>query len=118
MSQPTCVGPHRRFPPPVIGLAPAPQTPVRSGFPLASRGVTTAAVCVAAGALGVRVQLGGWFVGLIAALTLAGTGTTTYICPVSVSVVVMSRTTVPFFFSVILPAYNASAGLSGLFQSL
>jgi hypothetical protein len=55
---------------------------------------------------------------LIAALTLAGTGITTYICPVSVSVVVMSRTTVPFLFSVILPAYNASAGLSGLFQSL
>jgi hypothetical protein len=40
---------------------------------------------------------------LIAALMLAGTGITTYICPVSVSVDVMSRTTVPFFFSVILP---------------
>jgi hypothetical protein len=51
-------------------------------------------------------------------LTLAGTGITTYICAVSVNVVVMSRTTAPFFFSVILPAYNASAGLSGLFQSL
>jgi hypothetical protein len=55
---------------------------------------------------------------LIAALTLAGTGTTTYICPVSVNVVVMSRVTTPFFFSIILPAYMASAGLSGLFQSL
>ena len=41
---------------------------------------------------------------LIAAFTLAGTGITTYICPVSVSIVVMSRTTAPFFFSVILPA--------------
>ena len=40
----------------------------------------------------------------IAALTLAGTGITTYIWPVSVTVVVMSRTTAPFFFSVILPA--------------
>src|SRR5437868_13505618 len=99
MSQPTCVGPHRRFPPPLIGLAAAPQTPVRSGFPLASRGVTTAADGVAARALGVRVQLGGWFVGLIAALTLAGTGITTYICAVSVRVAVMSRCTVPFFFS-------------------
>jgi hypothetical protein len=57
-------------------------------------------------------------VGLIAALTLAGTGITTYICPVSVTVVLMSRTTVPFFFSVIVPAKNASAGLSRLFQSL
>jgi hypothetical protein len=41
---------------------------------------------------------------LIAALTLSGTGITTYICPVSVTVVVMSRATAPFFFSVILPA--------------
>src|SRR5947207_15721514 len=72
-----CVGPHRRVPPPVIGLAAPPQVPVISGFPLAARGVTTAAVVVAAGALAdalaVRVQLGGGFVGLIAALTLAGT---------------------------------------------
>ncbi len=54
---------------------------------------------------------------MIAALTLAGTGITTYICPVSVNVVVISRTTVPFRRSVILPATNASAGWSGLFQS-
>src|SRR6516165_7967644 len=98
----TCVGPHRRVPLPVIRRGGAPQVPVMSGLPLASRGVTTAAVCVVA-ALDVRVQLGGWFVGLIAALTLAGTGITTYICPVSVSVVVMSRTTAPFLRSVILP---------------
>ena len=38
-------------------------------------------------------------VGLIAAMMLAGTGITTYICPVSVSVVVMSRTTAPFLRS-------------------
>src|SRR5262245_38632331 len=114
----TCVGPHRRFPPPPIGFGARPQFPVRSGFPSARRGVAAAAVCVAGAASTDNVQLGGWCVGLIAALTLAGTGTTTYICPVSVWVVVMSRTTVPFFFSVILPAYMASAGLSGLFQSL
>ena len=41
---------------------------------------------------------------MIAAITLFGTGIDTYICPVSVSFVVMLRTTVPFFFSVILPA--------------
>jgi hypothetical protein len=40
----------------------------------------------------------------MAASTLAGTGITTYICPVSVTVVVMSRTTVPFLVSVIVPA--------------
>src|SRR4051812_33936102 len=100
-----------------MGLNPPPHTPVRSGFPFASPGVIAAAASGFAGWAG-SVQFGGWWVGLIAALMLAGTGTTTYICPVSVSVVVMSRTTVPFFFSIIRPAYNASAGLSGLFQSL
>ena len=112
-----CVGPHRRLPPPVIGLYPPPQLPDRSGLPSARRGVVTAAVW-ASGAWVGRVQLGGVSVGFIAALTLAGTGTTTYICAVSVSVVVMSRTTVPFFFSIILPGIKASAGLSLLFQSL
>ena len=91
-----------------------------SGFPLASLGVTTAAAAAGAGAAAGAnpdTQLGGCSVGVIAALTLAGTGITTYICPVSVNVVVTSRTTVPFRRSVILPATNASAGWSGLFQS-
>src|SRR5687767_7511122 len=106
------------------------QLPVMSGFPLASLGVTTGVAEAGAGA-GVGfaraargtggpnavIQAGGCSVGLIAALTLAGTGITTYICPVSVHVVVMSRTTVPFRRSIILPATNASAGCSGLFQS-
>src|SRR6185436_6555973 len=113
-----CVGPHRRAPPPVIGLYAPPQTPVKSGLPSARRGVATAAADGGGGFAGVIVQFGGVSVGLIAALMLPGAGTTTYICPVSVSVVVMSRTTVPFFFSTILPAYIASAGFSGLFQSL
>src|SRR5688572_23376408 len=96
-----------------------------SGLPLASLGVTTGAVPAAgagAGAGGpVRgtggpnavTQAGGCSVGLIAPLTLAGTGITTYLCPVSVHVVVISRTAVPFRRSVILPATNASAGWSG-----
>src|SRR5688500_19369603 len=97
-----------------------------SGFPLASLGVTTSAAGGGAGAdrlaRGTRgpnavTQAGGCSVGLIAALTLAGTGITTYICPVSVHVVVISRTTVPFRRSIILPATNASAGWRGLFQS-
>ena len=38
----------------------APQTPDKSGFPLAARGVATPAACGAGGgAMGVRVQLGG-----------------------------------------------------------
>src|SRR5688572_12253554 len=104
------------------------QLPVMSGFPLASLGVTTGVAEAGAGVGFARaargtggpnavIQAGGCSVGLIAALTLAGTGITTYICPVSVHVVVMSRTTVPFRRSIILPATNASAGWSGLFQS-
>src|SRR5687767_16027932 len=98
------------------------QLPVMSGFPLASLGVTTGAAGAGAGgsvgvdrlASGTRgpnavSQAGGCSVGLIAALTLAGTGITTYICPVSVHVVVISRTTVLFRRSIIRPAMNASA---------
>ena len=55
------------------------------------------------------VTAGGWTdgtctAGVMAFLTLAGTGITTYTLPVSVSVVVMSRTTVPLRRSTIFPA--------------
>ena len=53
----------------------------------------------------------------IAFLTLSGTGITTYKLPVSVSVVVTSRTIVPLRRSLIFPAYHTSTLFSGLFQS-
>src|SRR5262245_14073449 len=97
-----------------------------SGFPLASLGVAISDLGAGAGAGGpargtagpkALNQAGGCHVVSLAALTLAGTTNTTYTCPVSVHVVVISRTTVPFRRSVILPATKASAGWSGLFQS-
>jgi hypothetical protein len=52
------------------------------------------------------------------ALTLAGTGITTYICAVSVSVVVMSRVTAPFFFPLSSAVLKRVGGVSGRFPQL
>src|SRR5437764_1300595 len=108
--------PYRQFIPPAI------QLPVRSGLPLAVRGVGgsgAAAACRGGPAgLGIGLSGGAGTVTLIAFCTLAGTGMTTYTLPVSVSVVVRSRRVAPLRRSVSLPAYNASTLLSGLFQSL
>src|SRR5438093_5341915 len=112
-----CVGPQRRNPYRQF-IAPAAQLPVRSGFPLASRGVgCSGADGPNVGGTGRGLSCGAASVTVIAFLTLAGTGITTYTLPVSVSVVVKSRTVAPFRRSVILPAYRASTLFSGLFQS-
>jgi hypothetical protein len=71
------------------------------------RGIAGSAACAACRGpawLGTGLAGGAGTVTVIAFCTLAGTGITTYTLPVSVSIVVRSRTTVPFRRSVILPA--------------
>ena len=73
-------------------MPPPPQLPVRSGFPLAIRGVGSFDSSLTARSLAKSVGGGAGCPGVIAARTLAGTGMTTYTLPVSVSTVVRSRT--------------------------
>ena len=77
------------------------QLPVRSGCP-PIRGV--GAVVFVGGSVLAHTMVGAFVVTFIAFCTLGGTGATTYTLPVSVSRVVRSRTTAPFFFSINRPA--------------
>ena len=75
--------------------------PVRSGCaPI--RGV--GAVVFVGGSVLAHTIAGAFVVTFIAFCTLGGTGATTYTLPVSVSLVVRSRTTAPFLRSVSRPA--------------
>src|SRR6478735_3847695 len=119
-----CVGPQRRKPYRQLKKPPLCQLPVRSGCPSARRGVGWFCADGSGGGGGPKVGAAGKglaggaaAVTAIALWTLAGTGITTYTLPVSVSLVVTSRTTAPFRRSVSLPAYSTSTLLRGLFQS-
>ena len=77
------------------------QLPVMSGCP-PIRGV--GAVVLFGGSCLANTIVGAFVVTFIAFWTLGGTGATTYTLPVSVTSVVRSRTTAPFFRSISLPA--------------
>ena len=62
------------------------------------------AVVLFAGSFFAHTMVGAFVVTFIAFCTLGGTGATTYTLPVSVSLVVRSRTTAPFFRSINRPA--------------
>ena len=62
------------------------------------------AVVFVGGSVRAQTMAGAFVVTFIAFWTLGGTGATTYTFPVSVSPVVRSRTTVPFFRSIKRPA--------------